>query len=404
MRFVLAAALLAGCYKPNVTSCQLTCAADGSCPDGFSCSTANHCVATGETDTCGGVVDGAPLVDVSVGIDGNPCDFTVSNVSGTMCALLGGNPTGELDVTSGTPIITGMVDDPVFPPMGTFGLSLDDMGVQIVVIVVTKLTVAQGVQLAITGDRPLVLVSLGDIDVEGDIDDIATPTGAAECGTIAMPAQGGGGAGGGYGDIGGAGGPVSTGGAGAPGLAENGSMMLVPLRPGCAGGTGGRLSTGGAGGAAGAGLELAAHGQLRVGPTGMVRVNGVGGDGNKGASAGAGGGGSGGALFLEAAHVVLGSGASLCANGGPGGSTNSTNGPVAPSTNCTATPTPATSSGALVLGGAGGAAGGPAGAGGAGSPIMNSSAGGGGGGVGRIRIHGQLTDSGSETTPFPVLD
>ncbi len=398
LRAMLLATLLAGCYQPSIASCQLACAADRSCPDGLTCSaTSNRCVTSGVADTCGtvdsGIVDG-PGSDAPIG---NPCDFVVSNVSDVMsvCALLGASTTVAFDVSSTSAIATGNPGAPFFPPNGQiFGTTITEMGVELAVMIVSKLTVENGIQLQVVGKRPLVVISLGDIDLKGEILMVPTSAAGTTCGSgAAGAAAGAAGGGGGYGLAGAAGGAADSMGAVAAGGAANGSGSLVPLQNGCLGGSG-AIPPGGLGGQAGMAIELAAHGGMRIEGGGSVRANGGSGLGTAGNSHGAGGGGSGGAIFLEAALVMLDPGAAICANGGPGGSTGTTGVPAPPGTTCSTSPEDPTTMNVALAGGVGGAANGAAGAGQAGD-LLTVSGSGGGGSAGRIRIHGPLSDGGN---------
>ncbi|HEY4240864.1 MAG TPA: hypothetical protein VGM88_13670, partial [Kofleriaceae bacterium] len=131
-----------------------------------------------------------------------------------------------------------------------------------------------------------------------------------------------------------------------------------------------------------------------------INANGGGGTGAAQSSHGAGGGGSGGAIFLESPMIDLDSGAMICANGGPGGSTDATAAPTAAQVDCGLDVCQPSSTTAGALGGVGGAANGAAGAGHAGNGTTFGGTGG-GGAVGKIRIHGTLADSGAVLSPPP---
>jgi hypothetical protein len=262
-------------------------------------------------------------------------------------------------------------------------------GPELTVIVGQNIRLEENNELQIRGQRPLVLVALGNMAIRGKItarDSIylyrghaggaGEPAGELAAGLGAgggkVTVSGAGAGGGSHCGIGGTGGTklvgASVGGAGG---AMYSNAALVPLRGGSAGGKVSNHS-----GAGGGAVQLVAAGTLEIGSTGVVDMGGAGGGwlGN--------GGGSGGAILLEAPMVsVLGV---LAVNGAGGGGGAAAGGQDGASAAGSATP---------ALGGAGGAAGGMGGAGSGGAmlngaPGMDGNpAGGGGGGAGWIRIN-----------------
>ena len=175
----------------------------------------------------------------------------------------------------------------------------------------------------LSGNTPIAIVSLGDMDVQGTIDAHGKDVHPAPGGYESIIEQNGSGPGGGpKGDntFGGAGasycgvggiGSVIVGGSSTPAAAKAayGAPELVPLHGGSSGG-GGNTGQGGAGGA---GLQLVANGKLTTSPGSYINVGGGGG----GFGVTAGGGGSGGSLLIEASTVTI--AGIIAANGGGGG-------------------------------------------------------------------------------------
>jgi len=255
-------------------------------------------------------------------------------------------------------------------------------------VVVKSLEVAAAAVVRVTGEAPLVIVSLGDMTVDGTIDAHSAlldtgPGGAAQSDANAN----GGGAGGGPGasgtaTVGGSGGSFcGVGGIGGGNTAGTayGTSDDRPLVGGSAGG-GGAVG----GGAGGGAVQLVAYGTLTISSTGAVNVGGQGGlIGGLSADQNAGGGGSGGAILLEAPTVDA--PGTLAANGGGGGGDYASPSGGDGSANATAASGGAAGS-SDAAGGNGSAATTITGApGGAGTASLN--AGGGGGGAGRIRIN-----------------
>ncbi len=315
-------------------------------------------------------------------------------------------------------------------------------GPMVRVVSVSSLTVgatslATYTLFAFRGSRPVVIVSFGDITVDGAL--FAGATGARPgpgggsgpiCGgstgtdgderTMTDGTGGSGGGGGGFGTKGGKGSNVegaSGGGNPISGGSTGGNTTNVPLRGGCSGGAGGLL--GSAGGGGGGGMQVFANGTLAI--SGLVTARGGGGQppadqggggSDQAASSGGSGGGSGGALLLEAATITVTSTGVIAANGGGGGQGTRTGGdlyhgdPGQDGHSVDANPALGGDS-QVSSGGIGGSGG--AGSTNAGDALLGSSlgfpagGGGGGGGVGRIRLNAatRSIDPGAIVTPAP---
>jgi hypothetical protein len=262
-------------------------------------------------------------------------------------------------------------------------------------------------RLRAEGDLPLVLVSSGDINLNGagyvDVSSYRsnpTPGAAADDGNCiatngASEGGGGGGGGGAGGSFGG------TGGTGAPGATgATGGTTSVPgaptfLRGGCRGSEGGSSGNGGgSGGASGGALYLLAKVDLKL--SGKIDASGAGGLGgpDKG---GGGGGGSGGMIVLYAGtNIVFNGTARVWANGGGGGGGGTSNTAGIPGEQSTE-PT------VRAVGGAGGGGEGSSGVltGEAGALVSGKGGGAGGGGAGVIvNVSGQTLTS-NQISPAP---
>jgi hypothetical protein len=288
-------------------------------------------------------------------------------------------------------------------------------GSEVAVLHVASLTIAPDVVVAVTGARPLVVVSRGDIAVGGTLDagahatlagPGASPAGAGGVGLHAGSYLDGGGGGAGHGEGGGDGGEAryagttacsgtSVGALATAGTAGDGDddAALEWLVGGAAGGAGGSsCPSQGLGGAGGGALQLSSF--TRISVAGLVRAGGGGGRGGSNcgpmdASAG-GGGGAGGSIYLEAPEVsVLASGA-ITANGGGGGSGGSSNQVGMPGADGGADASPAAGGpGVAQFGGAGATGGAREVAPGSAQAAPDCGNGGGGGGaVGRVVVKG----------------
>lgn len=295
--------------------------------------------------------------------------------------------------TSSPPVVTGTIE-------GDHAL-LETADGKYVVLVGASVVVTTNV-LTVTGPRPLILVSLGDLVVEhgvaaNAVKEISGP-GALDAGAgLAASAggstsQAGGGGGGGHATPGAGGGA----GAAATGPGDGGPAYgsLATLTGGSAGGAG-KINTAAPpcsfGGGGGGAIQLSAFGKLYVvGPTAVLNVSGGGGRGGCNNSGG-GGGGSGGTLLLEAKSAVVLNGGVLMSAGGAGGGAGSGS-PGGDGQD----PDPLNPLAPALGGGRNGGSEGDGGHGGweAGLPTPgskgNSRGGGGGGAVGRIVVRGTV--------------
>ena len=291
-------------------------------------------------------------------------------------------------------------------------------GVTIFVLYVKSFKIESNAVLSVSGNNPLAIVSLGPIDIEGQllIDGQSSNPGAGGCEGILQQAgcggpsnNGGGqagtignstwtgGSGGGYCGAGGAGG--AFGGASAlPGGVAWGNASLIPFAGGSSGGGANDVTSGGGGGA----IQLIAKTSIIIGSSGSINAGGGGGGSIGGAFPGAGG-GSGGAILLEAPSVTI--AGAIGANGGGGGSGDSNAGGDATPNS---TPAAGGSASGSLAGGSGAAGSTASGGAGKGSTtpmgsLNNGSAGGGGGGAGRIRINSTSGNVSVSGTVSPSL-
>ncbi len=385
----------------------------------------NPDAAPGPDAGCGGAGLTTPISNI------DPCDIPAP----TGPLVLNDDGSWVLDTDTGV-----LTDGTQTVPVASALVAQTSGGEMVRVVSVTSLTVgatslATYTLFGFRGSHPVVVVSFGDITVDGAL--FAGASGARAgpgggngpvCGngigtdgderTMTDGTGGAGGGGGGYGSKGGKGSNVegaSGGGNPIAGGSTGGNVTLVPLRGGCSGGHGGLLGNPGGGG--GGGMQLFAEGTLHV--TGLVTARGGGGQppadqgggGNdQAASSGGSGGGSGGALLLEAATIEITSTGVIAANGGGGGEGTRTGGasfygdPGDDGHSIDANPAFGGNSG-LSSGGVGGT--GAVGSAAAGDAFLGSSlgipagGGGGGGGVGRIRFNAttRTIDPGAVVTP-----
>lgn len=224
---------------------------------------------------------------------------------------------------------------------------------ELAVLAVSSLAVPEDATIAGYGERALIILSAGEVEIDGFINWMPGICGTS--GGSILLSRGCGGPGGGDGgahdlagavatgcapggagslegfgrDTGGAGGGLATSGAsgGASGMSAAAlpssrtsctSATLEPLQGGSGGGAAGGSYGGGGGGA----LQITSLVRIRVGSGATVYVGGAGGKGSLdsggGQGGGGGGGGSGGGLLLEAPTVSL-TAARLVASGGGGG-------------------------------------------------------------------------------------
>jgi len=323
-------------------------------------------------------------------IANNNCSFDTDTLTGTGCGSAFATDTASSSVT------------------------LSD-GRTAAVLTVASFTLNAGITFTFGGQRPLIIVANGRIEINGTIRGRASAAnGAWGGGAPAVPTGDhvgftpltGGNGGGGKGDstvtgLGAGGGAFcgpgghgsDVGGSVAPGSGglPYGEASLIPLVGGSSGGSavGGFATSANHGGGA---LQIVSGDTIQIGQLGIIDMGGGFPD-SPGKSVSGGGGGSGGAILLEAPFVsVLGV---LAANGGGGGGGYLEHGDPA-----SASSTPAAGGG---LGGVGAA--GLSVAGGDAKPYTGTQyAGGGGGGAGRIRINvgcgGTLTvDSAAVISP-----
>jgi len=296
-------------------------------------------------------------------------------------------------------------------------------GVQVCVIAGTMISFPGGKTFRVEGDRPLVLISSGNIAIAGGgTIDVASHIGgtvgaasnASQCIPGTPPAQGGGTGGGGYGgSFGGAGGSGGTGASGgAGGMAAMVSAIPTVLRGGCPGSPGANGGGGSGAGAAGAGggaVLLIARGTIQI--DGSINASGSAGGGcAKGTQAGAGGGGSGGMIALDASTVSVSGGGHIWANGGGGGEGAGINVDGDPGKDSSGPMNAGTGGAGSSAAGGNGGNGSVAGTLGGlnGLPGMNGGGGGGGGGggAGMILIHAATvngTGSTDNVAPPPVV-
>ncbi|UJR85291.1 hypothetical protein [Sandaracinus amylolyticus] len=409
---------------------------DGGCSGPPSCS-------GGQLTTC---VAGAPVVTacaLGCAAAGTSCRAVVPSNVGGMVAFTDG--TAALDVVNDEVWIaypdTGLIEVRDGNNPATVLRNVRDAGVgtnngiryaQIAgsgganygVFVVGSLRVRQlGVLAGSGGTRSLVIVSAGDVLIEGLVTVSGTGFGPGPGGGAGGPAEtDGSGAGGGHrgesdsglgndDDGGGGGGShASVGAAGgdspeADGGAEGstyGDADLVPLRGGSGGGGGGDDS-GGRGGHGGGALQITSATSITVTASGAIDAGGEGGHGGTTGglvidSGAGGGGGSGGAILVEAITVTLAAGR-VGAPGGAGGQgarcdncSDSNNGAEGGDGSVLMVPAQGVPSNGS--GGGGGAGSTLTGMATAGSDQVNG--GGGGGGSGRVRIN-NATGAGTYT-------
>jgi hypothetical protein len=192
---------------------------------------------------------------------------------------------------------------------------------------------ASGMDVGVTGPRPLVLLATQSImvstmnfdatsgsGISGGTGPNANPTDCAPAASMdgdpGDTGGGGGGAGGSFGARGGNGGAGVNGNA-PGGKAKPADTSFDKLRGGCAGGTG-KGPNGSAGpGSGGGALYLASQGSIVI--SGTINASGAGGEGGIAGRGGGGGGGSGGMIVLFAPTLSINASGKVFANGGGGG-------------------------------------------------------------------------------------
>jgi hypothetical protein len=387
-------AVLAACYSPaSYRDCEISCAASGVCPDGFTCDPTDGMCRSPGSDTCSDVPPPDEMVDTCV-------DLTLLGIKYCPPA-----PVAALRVLD----LSGSFDT---DGAGCSDVLLQADGQAVCVVAGTSVRVAAEIQPK--GTRPLLIVALDALIVERKIDvsqggagDVLESSTSLRC-EIGIANQGiagttgsGGGGGGGFAGPGGRGGAIIG---GQPTAAGSQVATPVILRAGCPGGESGGDNDGIArapGGRPGGGVYLAAGRQLRVG--GDIHAFGGGGLGTTVPLVGGGGGASGGMIVLDAPMVAIGVGVALLAAGGGGGEGKNT---TAVMSQTGGTQNPATP-GMPAPGGVG-----PGGDGGSGSgglavtmhgelAEVDQGAGGGGGGAGYILVFAKtLVNNGVSVPPF----
>ncbi|HSN25930.1 MAG TPA: hypothetical protein VLT45_06575, partial [Kofleriaceae bacterium] len=270
---------------------------------------------------------GAPSPDGAAGADGPEVCHTFSTQLDT-CAL--GTPTNDLTLSGSNTYDTdtGLLNGLDAPHMGFNG-----QAGPIDALIARDVHFTLGAALRATGSKPLAIIAVGSITLDGNtLIDVANGGAGArtDCPNGAGSGEdngggAGGGGGGGFGAMGGRGGDGNSDGTQSMG-GSAGSAADQPPGPlgGCPGGHGGFGDhAGGEGGLGGGALLLAAKVSITLATSAVVDAGGGGGGGgdaggtfNNG-DAGGGGGGAGGMLMLES-PMIRAAGA-LVANGGGGG-------------------------------------------------------------------------------------
>jgi hypothetical protein len=330
---------------------------------------------------------------------------------GTFYFCLDAVPTGTESLDNDSPLDTGsctgsrqvVTSIPGTPPTSVCLVAAD------------AITLDGAVTLSVRGTRPLVLLGVTSITLDGDIDassfDTKLGPGAnpSVCTTAGLDGTaggtgGGGGAGGTFGSLGGAGG-AGGGGANAGGMPPaTPPATSTVLRGGCRGGVG-ASGGGGAGpvGNGGGAVYLVSRGTITV--NGVIDASGGGGEGGLQARGGGGGGGSGGMIVFHAETLTVDTAARIFANGGAGGGGAGANAdgidgadPMPPNITQPAVGSKDTTAGRA-----------PAGDGAAGTTAATAGTqgtnggGGGGGGAGQIRVlRGGISFPGGTVSPTPT--
>ena len=392
-RWWVVVAVFAGCYSPATERpCKASCnAADGSaaiCPGNQECMGDGLCHAPGDP-TCPPPDDvDAPLADlalIDLPMTGPPYCFGSTGGLMRYC-----NDTLSTEVlTLPSTINTSNAGSCTETPMsGT---------TQVCVIYAGRILVTNDVRAI--GSRPLVLVAVETINVQGTLDAasrriLGQGAGANTglCPGPKAPSGESGGAGGTYQGKGGDGGTA------APSSQGTAPMAFAPtsVRGGCPGAP--SLAASGNPGVGGGVLYLIAGSVITVGGAGRLDVSGAGAFAGDGAGAG---GGAGGLIVLDAAAFQI--QGDLMANGGGGASGSS--GGLASSGGESAAPGSAAAGGPSTVGlfggaGSAGLVGLPGQAGGGTGPGMFG--GGGGGGAGWIYYLGGTLSMTTRMSPLPV--
>jgi hypothetical protein len=365
--------------------------ADSSCSSGerygsLSGPSSNQCVGATTTSDAPSISDGGPdafaYEDAHVPMDGTYCYGT-----GLAVACFLAPPATPVTLTAaidtgGAMCATNVLGNPPW-----------------CVIAGSEVTVT-GTVVA-TGAKPLVLVAVDKLDVQGTLSAASTRAGTevigasadfAQCdpGTPPTAGKGGGGAGGSFGSNGGDGGTgTNNAGAGTHGASQTPAAM----RGGCPGQDGD--GNGGAPGHGGGAIALVAGATITV--EGNVNASGEAGAGGQHPSGGGGGAGAGGLIVLDAPTVTA--TGSIFTNGGGGGEASGVTGNDGDNGN-DPTVTGAAATNGNSSGGQGGAGGVGTTAASPGQSVANHAGGGGGGSVGVIKLY-QATSIGGGGTVSP---
>jgi hypothetical protein len=355
------AAVVAGCYRPTTEQpCSVICGPGASCPAGLTC---NNGVCT----SGGACPVDAPVVG-DVPIDDPPGQACYGVQGGLFRACFPAAPSMPMDLTQNLVINTD--SDPACDvrPTATG---------PVCVIARSTIRVGAGFSIRGYGSRPLVLISVGNFDVQGTID-VSSGIGAASTrGAGGNPAScqaptgallDGGGAGGSFGTIGGEGGGGN--GQSFGGVPAAAPPTITTVRGGCPGGVG-QGNSGAVPGSGGGAVYLITPARLIL--DGGINASGGPGTGG-GMQHGGQGGGAGGLVGIDA-PTLEGAGYVLADGGGAGcGGDNVKGG--APGTRSLHNQPPVGCTSDVISGGAGAWGTNPA------EPGMNGGAGQGGGGGG----------------------
>jgi hypothetical protein len=310
----------------------------GGCGPGSSAGTANDGSAGSGSGHAAGAGGGASVAQGDAG-SGDAGDSGGGNLPGgavpaTPMGFAPSNLKGDLDLQVDADLIfngetcgneahvntdTGEIDcsRSGVRPIYQFRIAVQSDGSEVGLFAGRNILVAPGLTIVVEGQRPLVFLAPGDVQINGTIEAIADSHSGNAGGFSGPPGEHvkGQGPGGGSGTSSEAGGGAfcgkggrGGGATGAPGGVRYGAAELVPLIGGSSGGSGDLGGTGGAGGGA---VQIIAGGALVLSATGVIHVGGAGGGWNGG------GGGSGGAILLEANEINI--AGTLAANGGGGG-------------------------------------------------------------------------------------
>ncbi len=302
---------------------------------------------------------GGAVIDCPLGCGGGVADphcqemvpsngVTRADLSGvTKGLVVPKNKTGFVNVDTGEIIVNGNTVRDAGNGIDA-GIGYFQRG-GLAVFALSSVSLGEGSSVRLSGNRPVILLSDGDVSIDGGTLDLTggcfnsteTTCGGAGGGNGAFGTFGASGCGPGGNGTGGNNGPEAGGGGGGMGAvgAKGGDgdgtrpggsggiitscpgPTLVPLGGGSGGGRGGGGDQlGGNGGGGGGGVQISSFTSIsltKAGPKrGAIDAGGSGGSGNDGN--GGGGAGSGGGILLEAPSITV-SNATLAANGGGGG-------------------------------------------------------------------------------------